>query len=79
MISIQWPREEELPGFRAAYSEYFRRLGSLSYEFMNLIAEALDLPSDIFDKFYAPGNDRVQHRGKERLPPHGLFGSSEAD
>jgi len=66
----QWPSESQLPGFKSAVTEYFNRLGDLSFSFMSLVAEALDLPPDAFDAFYKPGKHRVQHRGKfVKYPP----------
>lgn len=66
----QWPSDEDLPGFKAAVSEYHTQLGDLSYTFMSLVAEALDLGPDAFDPYYAPGKDKIQHRSKfVKYPP----------
>src|SRR6478735_5938311 len=48
----QWPSEEAIPGFRAAYTEYIRRMGAMSIYFTSLIAEAIQLPKDAFDKYF---------------------------
>lgn len=63
MKRAQWPNEEDLPGFRAVVTEYYARLTSLSYEFTELIAEALGLRPDGLSAFFeAP--EHIQHRGK---------------
>ncbi|PFH60337.1 hypothetical protein XA68_11114 [Ophiocordyceps unilateralis] len=48
----QWPAEESAPGFRATYTEYMRRMGAMSTYFTSLIAEAIQLPADAFDKYF---------------------------
>lgn len=53
----QWPAEEVIPGFRSAYTEYMRRMGDMSIYFTSLIAEAILLPRDAFDKYF----DEDQH------------------
>ena len=60
---MQWPSEEDLPGFRETVSDYFSKLETLSYELIGLIAEALGLPSSGLSEFFdQPGT--LQHRGK---------------
>jgi isopenicillin N synthase-like dioxygenase len=54
----QWPSEDVIPGFRAVYTDYMRRMGAMSLYFTSLIAEAIRLPSDAFDKYFA---DEDQH------------------
>ncbi|VUC38265.1 unnamed protein product [Clonostachys rosea] len=53
----QWPAEEVIPGFRNAYTEYMRRMGDMSIYFTSLIAEAISLPKDAFNKYF----DEDQH------------------
>ncbi|CAH0056652.1 unnamed protein product [Clonostachys solani] len=53
----QWPAEEAIPGFRNAYTEYMRRMGDMSIYFTSLIAEAILLPKDAFNKYF----DEDQH------------------
>lgn len=53
----QWPTEEVIPGFRKAYTEYMRRMGDTSIYFTSLIAEAIQLPKDAFNKYF----DEDQH------------------
>ncbi|ODA76112.1 hypothetical protein RJ55_08395 [Drechmeria coniospora] len=48
----QWPSEESWPGFRATYTDYMRRMGSISIYFTSLIAEAIQLPADAFEKYF---------------------------
>ncbi|KAG8700050.1 hypothetical protein FRC09_006204 [Ceratobasidium sp. 395] len=48
----QWPSEADLPGFCARYSEYLSQVESLSFEFISLLAEALGLQPDAFDRFF---------------------------
>ncbi|KAG8872847.1 hypothetical protein FRB97_007295 [Tulasnella sp. 331] len=67
--NAQWPPEELIPGFKATLTTYLEQLGSLGFEFMGLLAEALGLPVDVFDKFYASPKESQQHRCKELLPP----------
>ncbi|KAK7900765.1 hypothetical protein LTR67_003049 [Exophiala xenobiotica] len=45
----QWP--EDLPGFKAAYMEYFNSVHQLSKSVFRLMALSLDLPEDHFDAF----------------------------
>ncbi|KAI1204818.1 Clavaminate synthase-like protein [Annulohypoxylon truncatum] len=48
----QWPSESVLPNFRKAYTEYMQRMGAISLEFTSLIAEAIELPADAFDRYF---------------------------
>ncbi|PWI73327.1 isopenicillin N synthetase [Purpureocillium lilacinum] len=48
----QWPSEASSPGFRAVYADYMRRMGAVSIYFTSLIAEAIQLPADAFDKYF---------------------------
>ncbi|UNI23534.1 hypothetical protein JDV02_009353 [Purpureocillium takamizusanense] len=48
----QWPSEASSPGFRAVYTDYMRRMGDVSIYFTSLIAEAIQLPADAFDKYF---------------------------
>jgi isopenicillin N synthase-like dioxygenase len=48
----QWPPDAVLPGFRAAYTDYIRRMAAVSVRFTSLIAEAIQLPRDAFDKYF---------------------------
>ncbi|KAI1483569.1 hypothetical protein K445DRAFT_191224 [Daldinia sp. EC12] len=48
----QWPSPEVLPNFRRVYTDYMRRMGAISIEFTSLIAEAIELPSDAFNRYF---------------------------
>ncbi|KAI8688808.1 Fe2OG dioxygenase domain-containing protein [Fusarium keratoplasticum] len=48
----QWPAEESIPGFRSTYTDYMNRMGDISIYFTSLIAEAIELPSDAFSKYF---------------------------
>jgi isopenicillin N synthase-like dioxygenase len=48
----QWPAEESIPGFRSTYTDYINRMGDISIYFTSLIAEAIELPSDAFSKYF---------------------------
>ncbi|KAJ3081066.1 hypothetical protein HK102_002605, partial [Quaeritorhiza haematococci] len=47
-----WPKESALPGFKEAVLEYNKKMTELALEYSRLIAEALGLAPDAFDKFY---------------------------
>jgi isopenicillin N synthase-like dioxygenase len=44
-----WPREEDVPGFRAAYTAYYLAAEQLAATLMRIFALALDLPEHFFD------------------------------
>ncbi|RCI13334.1 hypothetical protein L249_0329 [Ophiocordyceps polyrhachis-furcata BCC 54312] len=73
----QWPTEESAPDFRATYTEYMRRMGAMSTYFTSLVAEAIQLPADSFDKYF----DRdQQHKLKiVKYPDLGELGSCTKD
>ncbi|KAH0284922.1 Clavaminate synthase-like protein [Aureobasidium namibiae CBS 147.97] len=48
----QWPSENALPDFRATFTEYMSRMGEMSIAFTSLIAEAIHLPRNAFDKYF---------------------------
>lgn len=48
----QWPSPLVLPRFREVYAEYIARMGAISLQFTSLIAEAIDLPADAFDRYF---------------------------
>ncbi|ELU42710.1 iron/ascorbate oxidoreductase [Rhizoctonia solani AG-1 IA] len=73
----QWPSDTDLPGFRDAYSAYYKQCADLSFEFMSLLAEALGLPSDAFDRFYDAPRDIMLHRAKVVKYPAMPEGSSD--
>lgn len=71
---MQWPEEEDLPGFKTTFLRYLKAVENLSNEFTELVAEALGLPSDGLARFYG-SRDRIQHRSKVRpsVGPHILY------
>ncbi|KAK0617997.1 hypothetical protein B0T17DRAFT_591916 [Bombardia bombarda] len=72
----QWPREEALPGFRDVFEDYMRRMGEVSMGFTSLIAEAIELESGAFDKYFdGEGGEDQQHKLKiVRYPDVGVLG-----
>lgn len=48
----QWPDESSIPRFRPVYEEYMERMGAISMEFISLVAEAIGLPANAFDRFF---------------------------
>ena len=59
----QWPNGDSLPRFQSVMSDYMRRLSDLSMFFTTLIAEALGMPANAFDRFF--DNDQL-HKMKLR-------------
>lgn len=61
----QWPAASVLPDFRPVFTEYMSRMGDVSVQFTSLIAEAVGLPPDAFDKYFdGPGAVDQQHKLK---------------
>lgn len=48
----QWPSASLLPNFKPVYSDYMKRMGEISIFFTSLIAEAIGLPADAFNKYF---------------------------
>ncbi|KAI0976672.1 hypothetical protein F4678DRAFT_414085 [Xylaria arbuscula] len=48
----QWPSASVLPHFREVYTDYISRMGTISIQFTSLIAEAIDLPADAFNRYF---------------------------
>lgn len=68
----QWPSEASAPGFRRTYTDYMRRMGDVSMSFTSLIAEAIQLPHDAFDKYF---DDDQHHKLKiVKYPDMGELG-----
>ena len=57
----QWPDAVVLPNFRPAYERYIREMGEISIYFTSLIAEAIGLPRNAFDRFF---DEAQQHKVK---------------
>ena len=66
--SCQWLPEELLPGFKETYLRYLDQVEQLSYEFIELIAEAFEVPNTVFAPFFnretRPKPGIMQHRSK---------------
>ncbi|KAI0911110.1 hypothetical protein F4823DRAFT_327987 [Ustulina deusta] len=57
----QWPSASVLPNFRRVYTDYISRMGSISIQFTSLIAEAIELPADAFNRYF---DEEQQHKLK---------------
>ncbi|KAI1631658.1 Clavaminate synthase-like protein [Biscogniauxia mediterranea] len=68
----QWPSAAALPRFRRVYTDYMARMGAVSRRFTSLVAEAIELAPDAFDRYF----DRdQQHKLKiVRYPDAGELG-----
>jgi isopenicillin N synthase-like dioxygenase len=62
-----WPKEELLPGFRNVIEEYMTLMGGVAAKFTSLVAEAISLPPDAFDKFFEPKGGRWQQQHKLKI------------
>lgn len=60
---LQFPDDEDVPGFKATANDYYSRLAELSYELIGLLSEALGLPHDALSAYFE-SPDQIQHRGK---------------
>lgn len=52
LAPTQWPSETYMPRFKAVYDEYIRQMGEISISFTSLIAEAIGLKPDAFNKYF---------------------------
>ncbi|KAB5549585.1 putative gibberellin 20 oxidase [Coniochaeta sp. 2T2.1] len=64
----QWPTEEECPGFRQVYMEYFEAMRLFSRTMFGIVALSLGLEEKYFDDF-AYGRDTVTMCRAHRYPP----------
>ncbi len=48
-----WPNPEILPSFRPKFEEYMQYMGDISMFFTSLLAEAIGLPGDAFERFFS--------------------------
>ncbi|KAE9994501.1 hypothetical protein EG327_009179 [Venturia inaequalis] len=64
----QWPSPESIPDFRPVFEEYISRMSEISTFFTSLIAEALDMPANAFDRFF---DKDQQHKLKIVKYPEG--------
>ncbi|KAK4105725.1 Clavaminate synthase-like protein [Parathielavia hyrcaniae] len=69
----QWPSPAVLPNFRPLFTEYMKRMGEISIHFTSLIAEAIELPSGAFNKYFDADQ---QHKLKiVKYPDVGVLGA----
>jgi len=52
LAPTQWPSAEHMPRFKPVYDEYIKLMGEISILFTSLIAEAIGLPSNAFNKYF---------------------------
>ncbi|KAL2364802.1 hypothetical protein RJZ56_002219 [Blastomyces dermatitidis] len=57
----QWPDPTSLPHFRPVYEQYMTKMGAISMEFISLVAEAIGLPANAFERFF---DKEQQHKLK---------------
>lgn len=48
----QWPDEALIPGFRETYNAYITAMTALSTDFLSLVAQAIGLPKETFEKYF---------------------------
>jgi len=63
-VSFEWHEEEDIPGFKANFLRYLVQCEELSYQFVDLVAEALGLKKDALRVFFDPV---MEHRAKVRV------------
>ncbi len=63
-VSNQWPSPSVLPEFRPIFTDYMARMGAMSISLHLLIAEAIELPADAFDKYFDDPPSAQQHKLK---------------
>src|SRR5271170_3224317 len=69
LITDQWPPSQLLPEFRPAMETYLNDVTLLSCRFLHLVAEALDLPATMFDKYADALNDDYSRLKIVKYPP----------
>ncbi|KAK7751204.1 hypothetical protein SLS62_006889 [Diatrype stigma] len=76
----QWPSPAALPRFRDVFADYMVRMGAVSMRFTSLIAEAVGLPPDAFDRYFETPKERQQHKLKVvRYPDAAELGSGSGN
>ncbi|KAI0769409.1 Clavaminate synthase-like protein [Trametes elegans] len=76
----QWPAEELIPGFQETYLRYLAQLEQLSYDFIGLLAESLELPESALEPFFGHAKPKpgfLQHRSKVVKYPARKEGESD--
>lgn len=70
----QWPDPSLVPEFRPTFELYMQEMGRVSMEFTSLVAEAIGLSPDAFDKFF---DNPQQHKLKiVKYPDVGEIGAN---
>jgi isopenicillin N synthase-like dioxygenase len=62
-----WPKESLLPGFRNVMEDYMIRMGAVAAKFTTLVAEAIGLSPDAFDRFFEPQGSRWKQQHKLKI------------
>lgn len=75
----QWPAPSALPNFRGVLTEYMARMARVSMAFTSLIAEAIGLPADAFDRYFDWPAERQQHKLKVVRYPEALADGSRGN
>ncbi|KAI1905807.1 hypothetical protein LOZ64_006620 [Ophidiomyces ophidiicola] len=57
----QWPDPKCVPNFRPVYEEYMKQMATISMTFVSLVAEAIGLPPNAFNRFF---DEDQQHKLK---------------
>jgi isopenicillin N synthase-like dioxygenase len=52
LAPTQWPSSQYLPNFKPVYDEYIKLMSEISIFFTSLIAEAIGLKKDAFNKYF---------------------------
>lgn len=69
----QWPSPKVLPSFRSVFTDYMKKMGEISIYFTSLIAEAIELPANAFNKYF---DKDQQHKLKiVKYPDVGTLGN----
>lgn len=63
-MTFKWHEEEDIPGFKEHFLRYLAQCEKLSYQFIDLIAEALGLEKDALRIFFDPV---MLHHAKVRV------------
>ncbi|KAF4549147.1 Phosphatidylethanolamine N-methyltransferase [Elsinoe fawcettii] len=66
--SNQWPAEEDAPGYREIFSQYFESVRNLSRSMFRLMALTLQLDEKFLDDF-VDGDDAIQMCRAHKYPP----------
>ncbi|TVY39193.1 putative 2-oxoglutarate-dependent dioxygenase [Lachnellula occidentalis] len=65
----QWPDESVIKGFRTAVESYLEEIATFAISFSRLIAEALDMPANSFERFFENPQHNKLKLVKYPVPP----------